>query len=136
MVADGSAAVNLDGTITIADDYDYYELVDVKLQEYQEYFSVERNERTVNLEVLKELPESVLNGGTIILTIVASVEENSNLVGYAVVVISLPESDEPTTDGNKLHLYSYRDINTIAFYNFSCPNFHRVSLQWYLQHHR
>lgn len=103
MVSDGSAAVNLEGTIAIADDYDYYELVDVELQEYQEYFSVERNERTVNLEVQKELPESILNGGTIVLTIVASVKENSNLVGYTVVIISLPESDAPTTDGSKLH---------------------------------
>lgn len=55
------------------------------------------NERIVEFVLQKKLPEATLNGQSIVLTLVASVKENSDLVGYTVVVISLPNiEDEPT----------------------------------------
>lgn len=45
------------------------------------------------MELLKPLTEDILKGKTVVFTIVASVADNSDLRGYAVVIISLPESE-------------------------------------------
>lgn len=55
----------------------------------------------MKFELLQKLPESALNGKSIVLTVVATVEGNSDLVGYTVVIISLPEIDDVPTIGRK-----------------------------------
>lgn len=70
------------------------------LIEYKEYFRLSRNGRNVEITLGNDLPETILESQSyIILTIVASVEGNSDLKGSTVLIISLPEKNEQSTGG-------------------------------------
>lgn len=68
--------------------------------DYIEYFSAARNDKIVTISLIKELPESILlSQSFIVLTLAASTDENADLIGYTVVVISLPETKGSTEIG-------------------------------------
>lgn len=70
--------------------------------DYREYFSVERNERVVNIALIKDLSESILKSQSfVVLTIAASTDANPDLVGYTVVTITLPETESTPQIGKE-----------------------------------
>lgn len=74
------------------------------------------------MELLKPLTEDILKGKTIVLTIVASVAENSELRGYAVVIISLPETENEVVVGKRIKLVQ-RLKNSLIFLFAVPPSF-------------
>lgn len=116
----------IDEEITISANYDDFALVDVALHggnilfqrrtcisnivfaDYQEYFTATRNERSIQLSLDVNLPDSVLTQNSFIaLTIVATIEGNSDLAGYTVVTISLPDTEDnpPVTGKGKVVIF-------------------------------
>lgn len=93
---------------------------------YRSYFQVSRNGRTVTMTLTNPLPDTILQSNAFItLVIVATVQDNDDLTGYTVLIISLPESDDTSTVG-KIYLHTIF-VNTLH-YKLLLPQLYQVLL--------
>lgn len=88
-----------------------------RIVDFKDYFTATRNERNVALSLDENLPDNVLQANSVIvLTLVATVEGSSDLTGYTVVIISLPDSEGLPATGKNRNIECPLQPSNLDFY--------------------